>query len=49
MDDGAVDDGCSVVGRTLGGLLGERVGTNEGCIVDGVEVEGAKVGLVLGE
>ena len=46
MNDGTVDDGCSVVvGRTLGGLLGERVGANEGCIVDGVEVEGAKVGL----
>jgi hypothetical protein len=38
VKDGTLEDGCIVVGRTLGELLGERVGANEGDAVDGVEV-----------
>ena len=38
VKDGTLEDGCIVVGRTLGELLGERVGANEGDAVDGVDV-----------
>ena len=52
---GTVEDGCIVVERALGALLGEQVGVNEGDEVDGANVGiadgidvGAKVGLVVG-
>ena len=49
VKDGTDDDGCSVVvGRTLGVLLGERVGTNEGCIVDGVDIGVMVLGSIVG-
>ena len=44
---GTLDDGCIVVGRVLGVVLGEQLGIIDGVLVEGT-IDGAALGMYVG-